>query len=96
MDAKTSLGGRDRSKECTGERGGHFTRGSLEDLYLGGLFPFHQDVGLGRPMPSPRTPMTSSTAFGSFGRKMCAKWNMWQVPEAQEGLTFFPRTPMLH
>jgi hypothetical protein len=37
-------------------RGGRSTRGSLADRYPGGLFPFHQDVGLGRPMTSPRTP----------------------------------------
>jgi hypothetical protein len=67
MDVETPAGGRDRSEDCTGERGGRSTRGSLADPYPGGLCPFHQDVGLGRPMTSPRTPMTSSSALEVLG-----------------------------
>jgi hypothetical protein len=55
MDVETPAGGRDRSKDCTRERGGCFTRGSLAGLDPRGLCPFHHDVGLGRPMTSSMT-----------------------------------------
>jgi hypothetical protein len=67
MDVETPAGGRDRSEDCIRERGGRFTRGSLAGLDPGGLCPFHHDVGLGRPMTSPRSPMTSSSVLGGFG-----------------------------
>jgi hypothetical protein len=67
MDAETPTGGGDRSEDCTRERRGRFTRGSLAGLDLGGLCPFHHDVGLGRPMTSPRSSMTSSNVLGCFG-----------------------------
>jgi hypothetical protein len=67
MDVETLAGSRDRSEDCTKERGGCFTRGSLAGLDPGGLCPFHHDVGLGRPMTSPRSPMTSSSVLGCFG-----------------------------
>jgi hypothetical protein len=95
MDVETPAGGRDKSEGLHRGRGGRSTRGSLADLYLGGLFPFHQDVGLGRPMTSPRTLMTSSSACGGFGRQLWQLWHMWQLLEAQGGLTFFSRRPML-
>jgi hypothetical protein len=60
MDVETPAGGRDRSKDCTRERGGCSTRGNPTGLDLGGLCPFHHDVGLGRPM-------TSTNALGGFG-----------------------------
>jgi hypothetical protein len=60
MDVETLARGRDRSEDCTRERGGCFTRGSLASLDPGGLCPFHHDVGLGRPMTSPNV-------LGCFG-----------------------------
>jgi hypothetical protein len=53
MDAENPARGRDRSKVCTGERGGRSTRDSLVGLDQGGSCPSHYDVGLGRPMTSP-------------------------------------------
>ena len=88
MDVETPVGGRAKLEGLHRRRGGRSTRGSLAEPYPGGLCLFHQDVGLGRPM-------TSSSAFGGFGRQLCAKWHVWQVPEAQEGLMFFSRRPML-
>jgi hypothetical protein len=92
MDVETPTGGRDRSKGLHRRRERHSTRGSLAEPYPGGLCHFHQEVGLGRPMTSPRTLMTSSSACGGFGRQL---WYMWHVPEAQGGLTFFSRRPTL-
>jgi hypothetical protein len=60
MDVETLAGGRDRSEDCTRERGGRFTRGNLTGLDPGWLCPLHHDVGLGRPM-------MSSSALGGFG-----------------------------
>jgi hypothetical protein len=67
MDVETPTRGRDRSGDCTRERGGCFTRDILEGLDPGGLCIFHHDVGLGRPMTSPRSPMMSPNIFGCFG-----------------------------
>jgi hypothetical protein len=67
MDAKTPVRGKERSKDCTRERGGCFTRGNLTGLDPGGLCLFHHEVGLGWPMTSPRSPMTSSSVLGCFG-----------------------------
>jgi hypothetical protein len=53
-----------------------FHKGTLTEPCLGGLSPLHRNVGLGRPMTSPRMPMTSPNNmdvlggnYGSFG--MC-------------------------
>jgi hypothetical protein len=92
MDVETPAGGRDRSEGLHRRRGGRSTRGSLAEPYPGGLCPFHQDVGLGRPMTSPRTLMMSSNTCGGFGRQCVARV---AVPEAQGGLTFFSRRPTL-
>jgi hypothetical protein len=72
MDAETPAGGRDRSEDCTRERGGRFTRGNLVGLDPGWLCPFHHDVGLGMPM-------MSSNVLGCFGGScvpsgMCGKF----------------------
>jgi hypothetical protein len=56
MDVETPTGGRDRSEGLHRKGRRRSTRSSLADLYPGGLCPFHQDVGLGRPMTSPKTP----------------------------------------
>jgi hypothetical protein len=56
MDAETLARGKDRSGVCTGERGGRSTRDNLASMDPGGSCPFHHDVGLGRPMTSPRSP----------------------------------------
>jgi hypothetical protein len=53
MDAETLARGIDRLGVCTGEREGHSTRDSLASLDPGGSFPYHHDVGFGRPMMSP-------------------------------------------
>jgi hypothetical protein len=93
MDAETPTGGINRSEGLHRRRGGRSTRGNLAELYPGGLCLFHQDVGLGRPMMSPKTLMMSPNACGGFGRQL---WHVWHVPEAQEGLpTFCPRRPTL-
>jgi hypothetical protein len=73
MDVETPAGDKDRLEVFHQRRGGRSTRGSSANLYPGGLCPFHQDVGLGRPMMSPRTLMKSSNACGGFGRQLCAK-----------------------
>jgi len=69
MDAETPARGRDRSEDCTREREGCFTRGSLTGLDPGGLFPFHHDVGLGRPM-------TSSSVLGCLEAVVCQVANV--------------------
>jgi hypothetical protein len=84
MDVETPAGGRDRSEGLHRRRGGRSTRGSLADLYPGGLCPFHQDVGLGRPMTSPRTLMTSSSACGGFGRQLWQVVHVWQFLRPKE------------
>jgi hypothetical protein len=53
MDVETPARGRDRSGDCTKERGGRSTRDNLVGLDPGGLCLFHHDLGLGRPMMSP-------------------------------------------
>jgi hypothetical protein len=65
MDVETPAGGKTEGLHQRG--GGRSTRGSLAEPYPGGLCPFHQDVGLGRPMTSPRTLMTSSSAMEVLG-----------------------------
>jgi hypothetical protein len=67
IDVETPTWGIDRSKDCTRERGGRFNRGILAGLDPWGLCPFDHDVGLGRPMTSPRSPMMSSNVLGCFG-----------------------------
>jgi hypothetical protein len=82
MDAETPAGGRDRSEGLHQGRGGRSTRGSLADLYPGGLCPFHQDVGLGRPMTSPRTLMTSSNFVEVLGGSCGTCGSFWRPKEA--------------
>jgi hypothetical protein len=92
MDVETPIGGRDRTKGLHRERGGCSMRGSLAVPYTGGLFPLHEDVGLGSPMMSPTMLMTSSNIYGHFGRQL---WHMWQLGEAQGGIMFFSKWPKL-
>jgi hypothetical protein len=68
MDVETPTGGIDKLEGLHRRRAGHSTKGILENLNPEGLCPFHQDVGLGRPMKSPKTLMTSSC--GGFGRQL--------------------------
>jgi hypothetical protein len=71
MDVVTPAGGRDRSWVCTRERGGRSTRDSLAGLDPGGSCPFHLDVGLGRPMASPRSPMMSPNVLDTLEAVVC-------------------------
>jgi hypothetical protein len=95
MDVETPTGGRDRTEGFAPEKRRTFHRGSLAEPYLGGLCPLHWDVGLGRPMTSPRMPMTSSSIMDVLGRQLWQWWHVWQLGEAQGGLTFFSRRLML-
>jgi hypothetical protein len=70
MDAETPTGGKDMLEGLHRRRGGRSTRGNLAEPYPGGLCPFQQDVGLGRPMTQPKTLMTSSSDCGGFGRQL--------------------------
>jgi hypothetical protein len=63
-------------------------RGTPKELDLGGLCPFQWNVGLGRPRTSPMRFMTSSLIHGRFGRWTGQFWHVWQLGEAQGGLTF--------
>jgi hypothetical protein len=92
MDVETPAGGRDKTEEFAPEKRRTFHRGTLAEPYPGGLCPLHWDVCLGMPMTSPRMPMTSSIIYGRFGRQL---WHVWQRREAQGGLTFCSRRPML-
>jgi hypothetical protein len=95
MDVETPAGGRDRTKGFVAEKRRTFHRGIPAEPYPGGLCPLHWDVGLGRPKTSPRMPMTSSSSYGRFGRHLRKLWHVWQLGEAQGGLTFFSRRLML-
>jgi hypothetical protein len=44
---------------------------SLAGLDPGGLCPFHHDVGLGRPMTSPRSPMMSPNVLDVLEAVVC-------------------------
>ena len=74
MDVENPTRGRDKIEGFALEKGRTFHRGTLAEPHLGGLCPLHWNVGLGRPMTSPRMPMTSSNimdvlgdSYGSFG-----------------------------
>jgi hypothetical protein len=74
MDVETPAGGRDRTEGFALEKRRTFHRGALAEPYLGGLYPFHWNVGPGRSRKSPRMPITSSSivdvlgdSYGSFG-----------------------------
>jgi hypothetical protein len=95
MDVETPAGGRDRTEGFAPEKRRTFHRGTLAEPYLGGLCPLHWNVGLGRPMTSPRMPMTSSNIVDVLGRQLWQLWHVWQLGEAQGGLTFCSRRPML-
>jgi hypothetical protein len=71
MDVETPSKGRDRSRDCTRERGGRSTRDILAGLDPGGFCPFHHDVGLGRPMTSPRSPMMSPSVLDALEAIVC-------------------------
>jgi hypothetical protein len=83
MDVETTTGGRDRTKRFSPEK-----RRMFHSL-------LHWDVGLGRPKTSPRMPMTSSNSYGRFGRHLRKLWHVWQLGEAQGGITFCSRRLML-
>ena len=91
MDAETPARGRDRTEGFAPKKR-TFHRGTLAETYPGGLCLLHWDVGLGRPMTSPRMPMTYSSIYGHFGRQL---WHVWQLGEAQGGLRFCSRRPIL-
>jgi hypothetical protein len=73
MDVETLVGGRDRSKGLHQRGRGRSTRGNLADPCPGGLCPFHQNTGLGRPMTSPRTPYDVIQHL----------WRFWEVVMCQ-------------
>jgi hypothetical protein len=52
MNDETPAGGRDKTEGFALEKRRMFHRGTLAELYLGGLCPLHWDIGLGRPMMS--------------------------------------------
>jgi hypothetical protein len=67
MDVETLAGGRDRTEGFAPEKRRTFHRGTLAELYLGGLCPLHWNVDLGRPRTSPKRPMTSSNLMDVLG-----------------------------
>jgi hypothetical protein len=71
MDVVTPARGRDRSGVYTRERGGRSTRDNLVGLDPEGSSPFHLDVGLGMPMTSPRSPMTSPNILDTLEAVVC-------------------------
>jgi hypothetical protein len=71
MDVETPARGRDRSWVCTRDREGRSTRDILASLDVEGSFPFHHDVGLGRPMTSPMLPMTSPRVQDTLEAVVC-------------------------
>jgi hypothetical protein len=73
MDVETPVGGRDKSEGLHRRRGGRSNKSSFAEPYPGELCLFHHDVGLGRPMTSPRTPYDVLQRYGGFGRQLCAK-----------------------
>jgi hypothetical protein len=91
MDVETPAGGRDKDRGFAPEKRRTFHRGTLAEPYLGGMSPLHRNVGLGRPRTSPRRFMMSSLLHGRFGETDRAVWHVWQVGEAQGGLTFCSR-----
>jgi hypothetical protein len=84
MDVETPAGGRDRTEGFAPEKRRTFHRGSLAEPYPGGLCPLHWDVGLGRPMTSPRMPMTSSNIW-SFGRQLWQFGTCGSLERPKEG-----------
>jgi hypothetical protein len=88
MDVETPAGGTDRTEGFAPERRRTSCRGTLAELDLGGLCPFQWNVGLGRPRTSPRRFMTSSFLHETFWQMDRAVWHVWQLGEAQGGLTF--------
>jgi hypothetical protein len=82
MHVETPAGGRDRSKDCTGEREDVPPEAAWQTHTQGGCALSTRDIGLGRPMTSPRTFMMSSSTCGGFGRQLWHAWHVWQVPEA--------------
>jgi hypothetical protein len=71
MDVEAPARGKDGSEDCTRERGGCSTRDNPKGLDLGGSFPSHHDVGLGRPMTSPMWPMTSPNVLDTLEAVVC-------------------------
>jgi hypothetical protein len=67
MDAETPTEGRDRKKGFALEKRRTFHRGTSTKPYLGGFIPLHRNVGLGRPMMSPRMPMMSPNNMDVLG-----------------------------
>ena len=52
MDAETPAWGKDKTEGFAPKKRRTFHRGTLAEPHLGGLFPLHWNVGLGRPMTS--------------------------------------------
>jgi hypothetical protein len=71
MDVETPSRGRDGSGVFTEKSGGRSTRDNLASLNPRGSFPFHHDVGLGRPMPSLRSPMMSPIILDTLDAVVC-------------------------
>ena len=67
MDVETPTGGRDKAECLYHGRAEESTRGSGEDLYLGGLSLLHRNVGLGRPRTSPKKHMISPNSMDVLG-----------------------------
>jgi len=68
MDVYTPARGRDKTEGFAPEMRRTFHRGTLAEPYLGGLFPLHWSIGVGRPETSPMRPMTSSNFMDVLGR----------------------------
>jgi hypothetical protein len=69
MDVYTPTKGRDKTEGFAPEKRRMFQRGTLIEPYLGGFFPLHWNVGLGRPETSPMRLMMSSNFMDVLGRQ---------------------------
>ena len=67
MDAKTPVGGRDKTEGFAQERRRTSCRGTSTEIDLGGLCHFQWNVSLGRPRASPFMTMTSPSNMYTLG-----------------------------
>jgi hypothetical protein len=85
MDVETPTRDKDRTKGLALGKRRTFYRGSLAEPYLEGLCPLHWNVGLGRPMTSPRMAMMSSNIVDVLGRQLWQCGTCGSLERPKEG-----------
>jgi hypothetical protein len=91
MDVETPAGGRDRTEGFAPEKRRTFHRGTLSRALPRGVVPFPLERWPWKAQNVTQDAHDVIQHYGRFGETIMAVWHVWQIGEAQGGLTFCSR-----